>query len=445
MLEQTLSPKINPQTQNPWTCKEMQMNQPLPLPKSTLQQAKEIARGARYVFEFACYLGIIYVSEKMPIMRKAAKARSLDNFLFIVLGSFLLVIIQENAAPSAAPGSYSTPGGFLSRNQCNEWKGWMQLVFIMYHYYDAKQAYVAVRLCVSSYIWLTGYGNTLYYIRTGDFSLRRFAGMLWRINFLPCACCILLGNSYMLYYVCPLHTLFSVFVFVILYVGSSWNKNVSVIVLKCCLSILLVTFLWRLPIFMAINKYASWLFQYQDPRRKLQAPLHEWYFRSSLDRYVWIHGFVIGALQTQIVQFLEKFEGMALFTKIFALIPVLSASILIGSLWWYHFALLPKTEYNKFHPLTSWIPISIYILWRNLFSTPRLHHSKLFAWFGCITLETYICQFHIWMSTGVPNGQPVYLLQVFAGLPLLNFLLITPVYIILAKRLHFLSSKLKPF
>lgn len=41
-------------------------------------------------------------------------------------------------------------------------------------------------------------------------SWRRFCQMMWRLNFLVLFCCIVLRNDYMLYYICPMHTLFTV-------------------------------------------------------------------------------------------------------------------------------------------------------------------------------------------------------------------------------------------
>ena len=38
--------------------------------------------------------------------------------------------------------------------------------------------------------------------------------MLWRLNFLVLFCCLALNNRYMLYYICPMHTLFTVMVYV---------------------------------------------------------------------------------------------------------------------------------------------------------------------------------------------------------------------------------------
>jgi N-acetylneuraminate 9-O-acetyltransferase len=44
----------------------------------------------------------------------------------------------------------------LSRAQTEEWKGWMQFAFIMYHYYRAYSVYNIIRVFVSAYVWMTG-------------------------------------------------------------------------------------------------------------------------------------------------------------------------------------------------------------------------------------------------------------------------------------------------
>ena len=43
--------------------------------------------------------------------------------------------------------------------------------------------------------------------------------MMWRLNFLVTVTCIVLQNHYMLYYICPMHTLFTIFVYAALALG----------------------------------------------------------------------------------------------------------------------------------------------------------------------------------------------------------------------------------
>ena len=43
----------------------------------------------------------------------------------------------------------------LNRRQTNEWKGWMQVAFVMYHYAHAEPIFAPIRVFVSAYVWMT--------------------------------------------------------------------------------------------------------------------------------------------------------------------------------------------------------------------------------------------------------------------------------------------------
>ncbi|KAL5213738.1 hypothetical protein ABZP36_002890 [Zizania latifolia] len=64
---------------------------------------------------------------------------------------------------------------YLNRHQTEEWKGWMQVLFLMYHYFNAKEIYNAIRVFIAAYVWMTGFGNFPYYYVRKDFSISRFA------------------------------------------------------------------------------------------------------------------------------------------------------------------------------------------------------------------------------------------------------------------------------
>jgi N-acetylneuraminate 9-O-acetyltransferase len=56
--------------------------------------------------------------------------------------------------------------------------------------------------------------------------------MMWRLNFLVFFTCIVLQNSYMLYYICPMHTLFTIAVYAVLAIGNQFNQYTLGIIVK---------------------------------------------------------------------------------------------------------------------------------------------------------------------------------------------------------------------
>ncbi len=51
-----------------------------------------------------------------------------------------------------------------------------QVLFLLYHYFNAREIYNAIRVFIAGYVWMTGYGNFMYYYHYKDFCLGRCGG-----------------------------------------------------------------------------------------------------------------------------------------------------------------------------------------------------------------------------------------------------------------------------
>ena len=106
---------------------------------------------------------------------------------------------------------------------------------------------------------MTALHFSFFYVRR-DFGVVRIIQMLWRLNFLVVFLCLTMGNSYILYYICPLHTFYFLFVYVTMRVRKDVNHTRLGIRFKLILASVFLYMLYDLPnvpIFRTI--FSSWI------------------------------------------------------------------------------------------------------------------------------------------------------------------------------------------
>ncbi|XP_070841195.1 N-acetylneuraminate (7)9-O-acetyltransferase [Chaetodon trifascialis] len=418
---------------------------PVPPDVESLEEKKPataaVPLGPKAPFQALCRMGVImgyfYLCDRADVFMKEQKFYTHSTFFIPLIYIFILGVFYSESSKETK---------LLNREQTDEWKGWMQLVILIYHISGASAfipVYMHVRVLVAAYLFQTGYGHFSFFWLKGDFGLYRVCQVLFRLNFLVLVLCVVMDRPYQFYYFVPLVT----FWFVIIYgtlamwpqilqkrANSSGMWHLGVLAKLLGLLLFICFFAYSQGFFE--STFSVWpiskLFE-------LNGSIHEWWFRWKLDRFAVIHGmlFAFIYLVLQKRQVLSEGKGEALFSaKISSLLLFLSfVSFITYSVW--ASSCKTKTECNEMHPYISVVQILAFILIRNIPGYARSIYSSFFAWFGKISLELFICQYHIWLAADTKG-----ILVLIPGNPSLNIMVSTFIFVCVAHEISLITNDL---
>lgn len=355
---------------------------------------------------FYCFL-----ADRTQLFDKLHKLYNNQDWFLFCAGICLVggLTIRRSASPQR-PGlekAIDVDQPFLSRDQTDEWKGWMQLLILAYHYTGASQVlwiYRIIRLLVASYLFMTGYGHAAYFYQKSDFSLKRVVAVNVRLNLLSVILPWMTNADYMFYYFAPLVTYWYAVVWITMRVGSSKNQNLSFFLTKIAIAATCTTFLHTqpgllAPVFSVINTVFG---SHWDAK--------EWMFRCALDQFIVYIGMIVAVLYIRSSKPPAPppppQESMATtsHTKAGAS-PELRRTLFFGasgaSLFIYtvvSYSTTTKSSSNALHPFISPLAILAFIHLRNCTRGLRNNYSTAYAWIGRISLETFIMQYHLWLA-----------------------------------------------
>ena len=325
----------------------------------------------------------------------------------------------------------------LNRNQTEEWKGWMQFMFLLYHYYHAEEVYNSIRIMITCYVWMTGFGNFSFFYLKADYGIIRVLQMLWRLNFLVLFLCLTQGTTFILYYICLLHTYYFFMVYVVMRIGNQHNYTKWWVRIKLAVLGLFIYLVWDCD--LGLFKIIHMPFFGETPMMGANGgAMWEWYFRSSLDHWSTYVGMIF-ALNFPITSlFYRKLEAMPFYKHALAK-GLMGAALFAAFYVWVKGPFLQgKFDYNQTNAYYGLIPLTVYIYFRNLTPFFRNHSLDLLHQIGKTTLETYLMQHHIWLTSDAKS-----LLTLVPGWPKVNFLVVSVIYVASSRRLYQLTLFLR--
>jgi len=343
-------------------------------------------------------------------------------------------VAATSAKPVVEPNDKTE---ILNRDQTEEWKGWMQFMFLLYHYYHAEPVYNSIRIMITCYVWMTGFGNFSFFYLKGDFGVVRVLQMLWRLNFLVLFLCLTQGTTFILYYICLLHTYYFFVVYLTMRVGHSQNHTKWWVRIKMAVLALMIFLIWDCD--FGLFKYIHIPFFGYTPMMGAGAgSMWEWYFRSSLDHWSTFLGMIF-ALNFPISSlFYRKLEAQTPCVHYTAK-ALVGIALLVAFYFWVTGPFMDnKFDYNQTNAYFGFVPLIVYIYFRNLTPFLRNHSMDLLHQIGKSTLETYLMQHHIWLTSNAKS-----LLTLVPGWPKINFLLVSVLYVVMSRRLYSLTLFLR--
>lgn len=371
-------------------------------------------------FKTGLIMALTYICERHWIFEHSGKSYSRDLFMFV------LILFFGYAYYTIKPVHDLT---LLSREQTEEWKGWMQFIFLLYHYFHAEEVYNSVRVMITCYVWMTGFGNFQFFYVKQDYGWLRVAQMLWRLNFSVLLLMWTHGNTWILYYICPMHTFYFVMVYLTMFTFSSLNYDKWGIRFKLMVVAIIIFIIWDINYGLF-----DFLFGFLGTESVIGATtgsVYEYYFRTSLDHWSSLLGMVFAINFPLSEQYFHRAQGR----------PLIIASVImfLATVWWLvNVYTLEKFQYNLVHSYYAIIPLTSYIFFRNITPAIRSGVSMSLHELGKTTLETYLLQHHIWLTSNAKT-----LLTIVPGHPWINFALATLLFFFVSKELYRLTMSLR--
>ncbi|KAK4549729.1 hypothetical protein LTR36_005030 [Oleoguttula mirabilis] len=393
---------------------------------------------------FTSTVSLMYITDRTHIFEQVQRlpliSTNLRNMIIIVFLIGALTLQRSKPPASLRPGQKQPDQPYLPRDQTEEWKGWMQALIVIYHYnmaWSADWYWEIIRLTVASYLFLTGFGHTVYFLQKKDYSFKRVAAVMIRTNLLPCTLAFVMRTRWLLYYYMPLSTFWFLIVYATLAVGRRHNAHTLFVIGKILASAALVrAFLNTRDLPETVVRLFALTCNISFDAGAF------FHLRVAGDSYIVYIGmlaamFYIWSKNVLLGSDLYQDTISRRFRQAFPLLKhVIIAISLVGLFcfwYWVYYHIDSQADFVSWQPYITFVPILAFTVLRNAHPYLRNVHSVAFAWLGRYSGEMYVMQDHLWLAG---DQEAVLRTGLFYGNESVSqdrwrdLLLITPLYLI---------------
>jgi hypothetical protein len=384
--------------------------------------------GARetllWILKVGLCLGLAACMNCLPPARPPTHSPHLFCAFLVLLAAISLMWQRPVDKPST-----------LSREITDEWRGWMQATFLLYHAFAMDELFAPIRVLVSTHVWLTGFGHGVYCLRGGVLSFQRLGEVTLRLNGLALLLSLATATPFDAYYVCILHSVHVLQLFLAFSLsrivermrisssayGDDALRSLGMLVATAAVSILL----WDSPLHKLLSQFFS------------TERATETFFRLWLDRFSSIGGVVtsvvvvVGGPRARLATPIAQFVWLL----VLSLLSLGGAVCWVSAWWQVYISSVERgdeerhVEYSQLHPYVGTLVAPLYALVR---SSSRFERSVSvpLQFIGARSLELYLLQFHLFLTRSAA--------QVPTLVPdaTLNTVLLLPTYGMVAHCIH---------
>jgi hypothetical protein len=347
----------------------------------------------------------------------------------------------------------------LNIHQTLELKGILTLCFLIYQSTNAGKAhevhdhgvghnledqrdlfnpfYNLSRIGSSAFLFMTGFGHTMYFHGQDDYSIRRLLKVLFRINFVAVLLCFALDKPYIFYTPCSVHSYFFSYVYGTMKWRSRKNYTKFGLRLKMIVTALTLYLVWDCN--LGLWQIHAILFG-RSMHPIAGAPygqLWEFYFQGHLHHWAAIVGMLYAfnhGVTSLTMRRLERLGNTveAMFKTLICF--TITISLVTWAIGPFH---TTKYLYNATNAYFAFLPVLWYVFMRNATQYLRSYHCELFKIIGQHSLEIYLMHHHLFISN--ESGEK---LMILPGYPACNLVVSLGILISASRTLKSATSVL---